>query len=154
MEAKMANRSDCKSFVRAEPIFHSKFCIKTHPHHTKLLCSWGRGGTGGGAGGGGGGGGPSFGYAATGGGAGVSMGGAGGGGVGFSTGQTREQFLADVKKFNPMPDTHGMGGGGGGGHEHMPPVRGAPGPIAGTGVAGLIVALILVVLYRRRKARA
>jgi len=146
-------RSDCKSFVRAEPIFHSKFCIKSHPHHTKLLCSWGRGGTGGGAGGGGGGGGPSFGYASTGGGAGVSMGGSGG--AGFSTGQTREQFLADVKKFNPMPDHHGATGGGGGGHDHMLPVRGAPGPIAGEGIVGLFAAAIVVaLLYRRRKARA
>jgi hypothetical protein len=122
-------RSDCKTFVRAEPIFHTKFCIKSHPHHTKLLCSWGGGG-------GSGGGAPSF----------------GSGGGTFD----REQFLAEVKKYNPTPEHHGMGGSSGHEHtSHTPPVRGAPGPIAGEGVVGLIAAAIVVaLLYRRRKARA
>jgi len=117
----MANRSDCKSFVRAEPIFHSKFCIKTHPHHTKLLCSWGGGG-------------------------------GGGGGAAYASAHNHEQFLAEVRKYNPTPSvSYGTSVG----HEHTPPVRGAPGPIAGEGIVGLFAAAIVVaVLYRRRKARA
>jgi hypothetical protein len=128
----MANRSDCKSFVRAEPIFHSKFCIKTHPHHTKLLCSWGGGGGGGGGGG--------VGYAS-----------AHNSGL-YASAHNHEQFLAEVRKYNPTPSvSYGTSVG----HEHTPPVRGAPGPIAGEGIVGLFAAAIVVaVLYRRRKARA
>jgi hypothetical protein len=124
----MANRSDCKSFVRAEPIFHSKFCIKTHPHHTKLLCSWGSGGGGGGGGGG-------TGYAgayptgvtftpATG----FSIGGAGAGGAGTGS------FM--------------------GHHEHHHPPTPVPTPVVGGGVVGLVIgAALLVALARKRKVR-
>jgi len=124
-------RSDCKSFVRAEPIFHSKFCIKSHAHHTKLLCSWG--GTAGG----------------------------GGGGVGYANAYNPGIYASAYPTgvtFSPASGFSGATSDTGSfiGHEHHEhPTHQVPGPIAGTGVAGLIAAaIVVVVLARKRRAKA
>src|SRR5258708_7113573 len=43
-------REHCKTLIVREPVFHSKFCTKRHPHHKKIVCSWSTGGGGGASG--------------------------------------------------------------------------------------------------------
>lgn len=119
-------RADCKSFVRGEPHFHSKFCVKK-VHHKKTLCSWHGGGSGG--------------VSGTSGGSVHNHGHltiTNGPGMSVLTGPQFESpgssvFLTGSPAFE------------------LPPMTGVPGPTVGTGVAGLFVALVLLLVLAWRR---
>ena len=122
-------RADCKTFVRREPVFHSKFCVKKHVAHKKLVCSWSGGGGTGGAGGTGG-----LGH-------GGAAGGVGGGfGGGFGGGHSGDPGTL----ASPIPE----------GALSIPftPLSPIPGPVVGTGLSGAILAALLIYFFRRPPA--